>query len=130
MSDTTALHITAIGTVGIPTTDHDRAVDFYAGKLGFEVRMDAEFAPGMRWVEVAPPGAATTLALAPAPEGSPVGVDTGIRLTTEDADADHAALQALGVDTDPEVMRWPNVPAMFSFRDPEGNTLYLVERGD
>jgi predicted enzyme related to lactoylglutathione lyase len=130
MSDTTTLHITTIGTVGIPTTDHDRAVDFYAGKLGFEVRMDAEFAPGMRWVEVAPPGAATTIALAPAPEGSPVGVDTGIRLTTEDADADHAALRALGVDTDPEVMRWPNVPAMFSFRDPEGNTLYLVERPD
>jgi predicted enzyme related to lactoylglutathione lyase len=128
MADTTTLHITTIGTVAIPTTDHDRAVEFYAGTLGFEVRMDAEFAPGMRWVEVAPPGAATTLALAPAPEGAPVGVDTGIRLTTEDADADHAALRTLGVDTDPEVMRWPNVPAMFSFRDPEGNTLYLVER--
>jgi catechol 2,3-dioxygenase-like lactoylglutathione lyase family enzyme len=128
MSDTTTLHITEVATVAVPTSDHDRAIEFYVGKLGFEVRMDAEFAPGMRWAEVTPPGAATTVALAPAPEGSPIGVDTGIRLTTEDADADHAALQALGVDTDPAVMRWPGVPPMFSFRDADNNTLYLVER--
>jgi len=55
------------------------------------------------------------------------GVDTGIRFTIEDADAAHAHLLANGVDVDPEVMRWPGVPAMFSFRDPDGNTLYLVE---
>jgi predicted enzyme related to lactoylglutathione lyase len=130
MSDTTTLHITAVATVAVPTSDHDRALGFYVGKLGFEVRMDAEFAPGMRWAEVAVPGGATTIALAPAPEGAPLGVDTGIRLSTEDADADHAALLAAGVDVDPEVLRWPGVPPMFSFRDPEGNTLYLVERAD
>jgi predicted enzyme related to lactoylglutathione lyase len=122
-------HITDIGTVGVPTSDHDRAIAFYA-LLGCEVRMDAQFAPGMRWVEVAPPGAATTIALAPLPEGGSAGVDTGIRLNSRDADADHAALKGLGVDVDPEVMRWPNVPPMFSFRDPDGNILYLVERPD
>jgi hypothetical protein len=26
------------------------------------------------------------------------------------------------------VLRYPGVPPMFSFRDPDGNTLYLVER--
>jgi predicted enzyme related to lactoylglutathione lyase len=122
-------HITEVGTVGVPTSDHDRAIAFFA-KLGFEVRMDAEFAPGMRWVEVAPPGAGTTIALAPLPDGGSAGVDTGIRLTTKDADADHAALKADGVDVDPDVMHWPNVPPMFSFRDPDGNILYLVERND
>ena len=30
------------------------------------------------------------------------------------------------IDVDPEVLRWPGVPQMFSFRDPDGNTLYLV----
>jgi hypothetical protein len=25
------------------------------------------------------------------------------------------------------VMRWPGAPPMFSFRDPEGNTFYIVE---
>jgi len=129
MSDTTTLHITDVATVAVPTRDHEKALAFYVGKLGFEVRMDAEFAPGMRWAEIAPPGGgATTIALAPAPEGAVTGVDTGIRLTTGDAGADHAALLAAGVDVDPEVLRWPDVPPMFSFRDPENNTLYLVER--
>jgi hypothetical protein len=50
-------------------------------------------------------------------------------LTTEDAEADHADLRARGVDVDPEVLRWPGVPAMFSFRDPDGNVLFVVERG-
>jgi lactoylglutathione lyase len=77
---------------------------------------------------LAPAGAATSIALAPAPDGAPVGVDTGIRLASTDADADHAALLAAGVDVDPEVMRWPGVPPMFSFRDPDANILYLVER--
>lgn len=131
MSDTTRLHITDVATVAVPTRDHEAALAFYVGKLGFEVRMDAEFAPGMRWVEVAPPGGGTTtIALAPAPEGAVTGVDTGIRLTTGDADADQAALLAAGVDVDDDVLRWPDVPPMFSFRDPEGNTLYLVERPD
>ena len=44
-----------------------------------------------------------------------------------DATADHTALQAGGVDVDPEVMRIPDAPAMFSLRDPDGNTLILVE---
>ena len=61
-------------------------------------------------------------------EGTRVGVDTGVRFTTEDADADHAALAAAGVDVDAEVLHFPGVPPMFSFRDPDGNTLYLVER--
>src|SRR6476661_1789393 len=81
-----ATGITGIGTVGVPVSDHDRAIDFYVGTLGLEKRMDTEFAPGQRWVEVAPAGATTTVALAPAPPGSPVGVDTGVRFRTTSAD--------------------------------------------
>ena len=119
--------ITALGTVAVPVTDHERAIAFYVGTLGFEKRLDAPFGAGLRWVEVAPPGAATTIALAPAPEGAPVGVDTGVRLTTANADGDHAHLLESGVDADAEVIRWPGVPPMFSFRDPDGNRLYIVE---
>ena len=118
MASTT--RIIGIGTVGIPVTDQDRALEFYVGKLGFEKRRDLPFGPG-RWIEVAPPGSPTTIALVPA------GVPTGIRLATADAAADHTALQAGGVDVDPEVMRFPDAPAMFSLRDPDGNTLILVE---
>src|SRR5437762_1438986 len=76
---------------------------------------------GQRWIEVAPPGATMTIALVPAHEGVPAGVETGIRFTTADADADHAALRTAGVDVDPEVLRWPGVPPMFAFRDQDGN---------
>jgi predicted enzyme related to lactoylglutathione lyase len=119
--------ISKVGTVGVPVTDQDRALQFYVDTLGFTKTLDAPFGGGQRWIEVAPAGATTTIALAPTPEGKPVGVDTGIRLFTADADADHAYLTGQGVDADAEVMRWPGVPAMFSFRDPDGNTLYLVE---
>jgi len=127
MSKQTATHITDVRTVGVPTTDQGRALRFYTETLGFETRMDAPFGGGNRWIEVAPQGGATTVALLP-PGGQATGVDTAIRFSTTDADADHADLRARGVDVDAEVMRWPGVPPMFSFRDPDGNTLYIVER--
>ena len=101
---------------------------FYTSKLGFEKRMDVPCGEG-RWIEVAPPGAAATIALVtPRAGAARPGVDTGIRLTTSDADADHAALLARGVDADPEVLRWPGVPPMFAFRDQDANRLVIVEQ--
>jgi catechol 2,3-dioxygenase-like lactoylglutathione lyase family enzyme len=128
MTQQTGTRITSVRTVAIAVSDQDRAVDFYVGTLGFEKRLDAAFGPGLRWVEVAPPGGHTSLALVLAGEGHRAGVDTGIRLTSSDADEDHARLRGRGVDTDREVLRMPGgVPPMFSFRDPDGNALYLVE---
>ena len=115
-----------IRTVGIPVRDQDRALEFYLGTLGFEKRLDAPFGAG-RWVEVAAPGASTSVALIAAAEDSAVGVDTGIRFTTADAEADYAHLRGRGVDVDPEVLRFPGVPPMFTFRDADGNTLVVVE---
>ena len=119
--------ISDVRTVGVPVSDQERALEFYGGVLGFETRMDSPF-PGGRWIEVAAPGATTTIALAAVQDGTPTGVDTGIRFTTGDADADHATLTAAGVRMDGEVLRFPGVPPMFSFRDPDGNTLYVVEQ--
>jgi predicted enzyme related to lactoylglutathione lyase len=115
-----------IRTVGIPVRDQDRALEFYLGTLGFEKRLDAPFGAG-RWVEVAAPGASTSVALIAAAGDTAVGVDTGIRFTTADAEADHAQLRGRGVDVDPEVLRFPGVPPMFTFRDADGNTLVVVE---
>ncbi|SDR79172.1 VOC family protein [Actinopolymorpha singaporensis] len=126
------VRVTGVATVAVPVADHDRALAFYAGTCGFEVTMDGSFGPGQRWVEVAPPSGGTaggtTIALVSAREEAPAGVDTGIRLATRDAGADHAYLRAHGVDVDPEVLRWPGVPPMFGLRDPDGNHLYVVER--
>jgi len=120
------IRISDVRTIAVPVRDQQRALEFYGGVLGFETRMDSPF-PGGRWIEVAAPGATTTIALPPAPEGTATGVDTGIRFSTADATADHTALAAAGVDVDTEVLRFPGVPPMFSFRDPDGNTLYVVE---
>ena len=120
--------ITGIRTVGVPVTDQDRALEFYVGKLGLAKRLDVPYAGGNRWIEVGPAGpATTTIALVPAREGIPAGIETGIRLTTADADGDHARLLAHGVDAD-EVLRWAGAPPMFAFRDQDGNGLEIVEQ--
>jgi predicted enzyme related to lactoylglutathione lyase len=126
MTEQTTTGITGILNVAVPVGDHDRALRFYCGTLGFESRRDATFGPGLRWVEVAPPGADTTIALAPRSDGQSGGIDTGIRLATADAEATHASLAAQGVDVD-EILRMPGVPLMFSLRDAEGNSIYVVE---
>jgi catechol 2,3-dioxygenase-like lactoylglutathione lyase family enzyme len=122
-------HITQVRTVSVPVSDQEKSLAFYLDTLGFEMRVDAPFGDGNRWIEVAPLGATTTLALVVPAEGNPVGIDTNVRLSTEDAEADHAALKAEGVDVDAEVLNWGGgVPPMFSFRDPDGNQLFIVEQ--
>ena len=128
MNDQANTQITGVHTVGVPVTDQDRALEFYTGMLGFAKRLDVSYGDGARWIEVAPPGGETTIALVRSAAGVPVGVETGIRLTAGDADAFHAALLASGVDTDPEVLRWPGVPPMFGFRDQDANRLVIVEQ--
>lgn len=127
MSDQPAATITQIRSVAINVDDQDAALAFYGGVLGFEVRIDTGSSSNGRWIEIAPPGGATTVALIASPEAADGGVDTGIRFTTADVRSDHAALQAAGVDVDAEVSRWPGVPPMFSLRDPQGNTVYVLE---
>lgn len=125
MSDSEArVHVTHLRTVGIPVSDQDRALEFYVDALGFEKRLDVPFGEGRRWVEVAPPGAETTIALMATPAGAPIGIDTNLRLATDDAEADHAALLSRGVDVDAEIIPYP-VP-MFTLRDPDGNRLIIV----
>ena len=120
--------ITDIRTVGVPVTDQDRALGFYTGELGFETRLDMPVEQlGGRWIEVAPPGAAITIALVLTRAGVPTGVETGVRFTTPDAAAVHADLQNRGVDVG-ELLRWPGVPPMFTVRDQDGNGLEIVEQ--
>ena len=122
----TPTHITDIHTIGIPVSDVDRAIEFYAGQLGLEVRMDAPYGEGERWVELAPRGASTTIALVRSQPGIPTGIDTQVRLASSDAAADHRALLARGVDVDAEIIPYPVPPLVF--RDPDGNPVIVVER--
>lgn len=83
--------------------DYDEAVDFYVGKLGFELAEDADQGGGKRWVVVRPKGSEAGLLLARAvgEQAARIGDQAGGRvflfLQTDDFDRDHAAWTAAGV---------------------------------
>jgi lactoylglutathione lyase len=127
MTDDSRPDIREIRAVGIPVTDQDAALKFYAETLGFEVRVDTPVPQlGSRWIMLAPPGSEVMIALVAEHDGVPAGVETGIRFHTPDAAATRAALQDRGVEVG-ELLRWPGVPAMFEVRDRDGNRFEIVE---
>ena len=108
--------------------DQDAAIAFYTGKLGFELRADIRFGPEgeYRWVEVAPPGSHGRLALNPPMGGTPGGCGVGIE--TDDVFAEHRRLSAVGgIDLDGEPMETPGAPLLFMLRDPDGNSIAVVQ---
>jgi catechol 2,3-dioxygenase-like lactoylglutathione lyase family enzyme len=93
-----------IACIALVVDDYDRAIDFYVGTLGFELREDSPREDGKRWVVVAPPGAETGLLLARAANaaqsariGDQTGGRVGFFLHTDDFRRDHAAMSAKGV---------------------------------
>jgi len=117
--------ITGMHTVAVPVTDQDRAKQLFEA-LGLQERVDVELQPGFRWIEMALSGSTTTLALVATGPELPVGIDTGIRLTTPDARAAHAQVLVLGLDAG-ELLDWESAPLMFSFTDPDGNRFYVSQ---
>jgi catechol 2,3-dioxygenase-like lactoylglutathione lyase family enzyme len=118
--------ITDVRTVGVNVSNQDDAVAFYVDTLGFEKRLDAPISSTMRWIEVAPRGATTSIALI-ARDGAPAAsAETGVRLTVPDAEAEHASMVERGI-TVGDVLRWEGVPPMFSFDDPDGNRFEIIE---
>jgi catechol 2,3-dioxygenase-like lactoylglutathione lyase family enzyme len=139
---TTSSLIARLQLVVVPSSDQDRSLTFYES-LGFERRNDIPFGDGYRWVEVYPSGGTAGIALVSPAHDGPQAVETGIILNTDDIDAAHAQMRSLGADVDAEIAR-PGTsakvrigavelagpsPPMFYFRDPDGNTLLVVQPG-
>src|SRR6266511_894312 len=102
----TATGISEVGTVFVPVADQDRSLEFFVGKLGFEKRADFPYGGQHRWIEVAPPGAANTIALVPPSEGASAGGDVArCAFATTDVEADHVTVRARGVDVDAQISR-------------------------
>jgi len=117
-----------IGVAMFTVADPDAALAFYTEKLGFEVRADVRFGEQgeNRWLEVAPPGSVARLALNPPMGNAPGG--GGIGVETADVMGEHRRLSAIGgIDLDPEPMRMPGAPLLFMMRDPDGNSIAVVE---
>jgi lactoylglutathione lyase len=119
----TSTHITGIRTVSIPVDSQDAALQFYVETLGFTLLRDAP-TPNGRWIELAPGNDSVIVTLERAAADVTRGA-IGIRFFTDDIDEAHSALSDAGVDVD-DILRWPGVPAMFAFRDPDGNAFSIT----
>jgi len=120
--------IKGVKLVSIPVLDLDRALAFYTGQLGFQVRVDEPDGHGQRWIELAIPGADTHLVLSTheSPAHRP-GRLLNATLWTEDVTATCLALQAKGVEITqrPSRQSWGECAR---FRDSEGNEVPLASR--
>ncbi|MCA1982518.1 MAG: VOC family protein [Nocardioides sp.] len=121
--------INSIATAMFSVSDQDAAIAFYTQKLGWELRSEVSFGEGAdagRWVEVAPPGSATVLALNPPMNGEPGGGSIGVE--TSDVDAEREALSAAGVQVGEMMGGEGPVPKMFSANDPDNNWIWVVQQ--
>lgn len=121
--------VTTIGTAMFSVADQDAAIAFYTEKLGWELRSETAFGEGDdagRWVEVAPPGSTTVLALNPPMGGEPGGGSIGVEST--DVSAERERLGAVdGVQVGEMMGGEGPVPQMFSVTDPDGNWIWVVQ---
>jgi len=118
--------VTAVQLFSLPVADQDRARDFYVDVLGFELVADTPMGPGMRWVQVRPPGAATSITLVTWFDAMAPGATKGTVLETDDLDGDVVRLRSLGVAVPDEVEEAP-WGRFVTFDDPDGNGLVLQE---
>jgi lactoylglutathione lyase len=115
--------------VGLNVRDQQRAVDFFVGTLGFELRRDEPMGPDTRWIELAPPGSETLLVpFTPPGLEDRIGSFSGIVFECDNVQGTYDELRAKGVE-------WAEEPSRHSwgmwaqFKDPEGNVYGLVEAG-
>ena len=116
--------------VPIPVSDVDAAKAFYTEQVGFNLDHDARPTPGMRVVQMTPPGSACSVVIG---EGLPLGEPgsvKGVQLVVEDIDAVREQLDGRGVGVG-EVQQLgpegtPGSRFLF-FDDPDGNTWSVQE---
>ncbi|MFI1045034.1 VOC family protein [Streptomyces griseoruber] len=120
--------------IPLPVSDIDRARDFYRDKVGFHVDIDQEVMPGMRIVQLTPPGSGCSIALGDSiweavrgPRPAP-GSYQGLQLCVADVDAARAELLERGLKVSEPVRYTPDDGATFLyFTDPDGNGWAIQE---
>lgn len=113
--------------------DYDAAIDFYVGKVGFDLVEDTDMGGGKRWVVVRPPGSEGGLLLAQA-KGEQAGTvrrqgggRVWLFLETDDFGRDHARMTAAGVSF-LEAPRHEAYGSVAVFEDLHGNRWDLIQR--
>ena len=123
-----------LAALALVVRDYDEALDFYVGKLGFELIEDTRMSETKRWVLVAPPGAGEMrllLAKADNPEQKTrIGNQTGGRvflfLHTDDFQRDYEVYRTRGVRF-LEPPRHESYGTVAVFVDLYGNKWDLIE---
>lgn len=111
--------------VFIPVTDVDRAKRFYAEQVGFHADHDHTVRPGLRFVQLTPPGSACSIALGEGLTEMVPGSQKGLQVVVPDVAAAREELLGRGVDAgEVDVQEWGS---FVSFADPDGNTWTLQQ---
>lgn len=128
---------------GIHVLDHKQALDFYVGKLGLEVRSDADLG-FMRWLTVGVPGDPDREIMLDKPGPPMMDEATGDQVRslltkgagagwlifdTDDVHQTHQELKEKGVEL-PEEPTQQSYGIDFGFRDPFGNAIRIGQRAD
>jgi catechol 2,3-dioxygenase-like lactoylglutathione lyase family enzyme len=117
--------ISHVQIFSIPVADQDRARDFYVKTLGFELLEDEAMGPDMRWVQVRPVGAATSITLVTWFPTMAPGSVKGTLFESSSLEADIDELRTKGVSIgDIESAPWGR---FVTFDDPDGNGIILQE---
>ncbi len=123
-----------ISAISLVVTDYDQAIDFYVGKLGFDLIEDTELSPSKRWVKIAPPGSLETKLLLAKADGEAqtacVGNQAGGRvflfLNTDNFAHDFERYHKCDVKF-LETPRHEAYGTVVVFEDPFGNKWDLIE---
>jgi len=122
--------IREIHIVSLLVNDQQQALEFWRGKVGFEVREDEPFMPPLRWLTVGPPSGQTSFVLwpigAPGTQGKKPAGFTGVSLTSDDLQADYERMSAQGVVFDRPPREQP-YGLEAGFADPDGNLFNVVQ---
>lgn len=131
--------IKRVGLVGVWISDHDAALEFYVGKLGFDKISDTGADSEYRWVEVAPTSAETGITLVKPYPGMQhafgtmpedlIGTSSFI-FDTDDISTTYRELSEKGVvfTEEPTMQPWGRLQAQFV--DQDGNSFVLAERSN
>ena len=87
-----------IEVVTVPVSDIDRARDFYAEKVGFEVDIDFKVSDDVRLVQLTPPGSACSIHVGKGTVDMEPGSMDGVFVVVRDVRAARAQLVERGVD--------------------------------
>lgn len=105
--------------VQVPVADVDQSKSFYTEKLGFVLDHDVEHIPGMRVVQLTPPGSAASIVIGTGMTSMTPGSLEGLQLVVPDIGAVRAELVRRGADVS-EIQDMGGVQFAY-FADPDGN---------